>query len=172
VIIWLTGLSASGKTTIGRHLYELWTVEEQNTVIVDGDEIRDILKSSTGNNAYTELGRHYIAERYCDLCVWLDRQGINVICCTISSFEELRERNRKTLSKYFEVYVKVPMETLYARDQKNLYAPALAGEVKNVVGVDMEFSPPRSPDMVVDNSQDLADLRPVALEILNRAREG
>jgi len=169
VIIWLTGLSASGKTTIGRHIYDLWNVEEPSTVIVDGDEIRNILKATTGDNAYTKQGRFYIAERYCDLCAWLDRQDVNVICCTISSFEELRKKNRRTLSKYFEVYIKAPMETLYARDQKNLYAPAIAGKIENVYGVDMAFTPPDAPDMVVDNSQNLTDLTPIARDILKRA---
>jgi adenylylsulfate kinase len=169
LIIWLTGLSSSGKTTLGRHVYDLWRAEEANTVIIDGDEIRNVIKSTT-SDTYSMEGRRTVAGHYCDLCAWLDRQDINVVCCTISSFEDLRARNRETLSKYFEVYIEVPMEVLYRRDSKNLYAPALAGEIKNVVGVDLAFSPPSAPDMVVDNSQDRDDLKPLAADILNRAR--
>ena len=61
------------------------------------------------------------------------------------------------------------MEVAYRRDVKNLYAPALAGKMKNVVGVDLPFTPPSAPDMVVDNSQDRDDLRPIAADILKRA---
>ncbi len=168
MIIWLTGLSASGKTTLGRHICDLWRAEEPNTVIIDGDEIRNILKYNSGD-AYSEESRRIIAGHYCDLCAWLDRQDINAVCCTISSFEDLRARNRETFSKYFEVYIEVPMEVAYRRDVKNLYAPALAGKMKNVVGVDLPFTPPSAPDMVVDNSQDRDDLRPIAADILKRA---
>lgn len=170
MIIWLTGVSASGKTTLGGHIYDLWRVEEPNTVIIDGDEIRTILKSTSGDT-YSEDGRRIVAGHYSDICAWLDRMDINAICCTISSFEDLRARNRETFSKYFEVYIRVPMEVAYRRDVKNLYAPALAGEIKNVVGVDLPFIPPAAADMVVDNSQDQDDLQPIAAGILKRARE-
>ena len=170
MIIWLTGVSASGKTTLGGHICDLWRLEEPNTVIIDGNEIRTILKLNSGD-AYSEEGRRVVAGHYCDLCTWLDHQGINVVCCTISSFETLRARNRESLSKYFEVYVEIPMEVAYRRDAKNLYTPALAGELKNVVGVDLPFTPPSAPDMVVDNSQDRDDLRPIAAGILKRALE-
>ena len=169
MIIWLTGLSASGKTSLGRHVFELWKPRAPNTVVVDGDEIRSILKFHSGDEAYSVHGRHAVAARYCDLCVWLDQQKINVVCCTISSFEDLRHRNRENLSEYFEVYVAVPMDTLYRRDKKNLYAPALRSEIRNVVGVDIPFTPPANPDMVVDNAPDRDDLRPLAAEILEQA---
>ena len=61
------------------------------------------------------------------------------------------------------------METLYRRDNKNLYQRALDGEEHNVVGVDIPFAPPVSPDWVIDNSTDLDDLGPVAAEVLRRA---
>ncbi len=169
MIIWLTGLSASGKTTLGRHVFELWKPAAPNTVVVDGDEIRNILNFHSGDEAYTVHGRHAVAVRYCDLCVWLDRQNINVVCCTISSFEDLRQRNRRDLSRYFEVFVSVPMDALFRRDRKNLYAPALRGEKRNVVGIDIPFTPPGNPDMVVDNAPDRQDLRPLAAEILEHA---
>ena len=170
MVIWLTGLSACGKSTLGRLVYELWKPDAPNTVLVDGDEVRDIVRFNTGEDSYSQSGRRAIAERYCDLCAWLDRQDINVICCTISAFEDLRARNRKTFSRYFEVFITAPLEVLSRRHELDLYARAQRGEVHNVVGVDLAFAPPEMPDMVVDNSSDRDDLRPIADEILARAR--
>ena len=171
MIIWLTGLSASGKTTLGRHIWEIWKPRAPNTVIVDGEDVRDILGHRTGEDDYSLDGRRAVAERICGICAWLDSQDINAICSTISSFEDLRARNRSTLSRYFEVFVSVPLEVAFRRDGKNLYAPALRGERKNVVGMDLEFTPPISPDLVIDNSRDREDLRPLAADALATALE-
>ncbi len=74
-------------------------------------------------------------------------------------------------SKYFEVYINVPMEKLKERETKGLYAKAFHGEIKNVVGVDIPFRPPQSPDYVFDNSKDNVDFRKVALDILKKAKK-
>ena len=169
MIVWITGLSASGKTTIGRALYKMWKDQAVNTVLVDGDEVRAILKNNKGNDPYTLKGRRAVADYIAELCYWLDTQDINVVCCTISSFEELRRHNRERLSKYFEVYLSVSMETVYRRDVKQLYQPALNGERQNVVGVDIPFTPPESPDMLIENSHDLDNLEPLAAQILKKA---
>ncbi len=170
MVIWLTGLAGSGKTTVGRHLYALWKPRAPNTVLVDGDDIRRILGRDEEARDYTLEGRRHVAERIHEICAWLDRQDINVICCTMSFFPDVHERNRKLFSRYFEVYISVPMDILCRRDTKNLYAPAMRGEIRNVVGVNLPFTPPGAPDMVIDNSRDGADLRSFAAEILDKAR--
>ena len=169
MVIWLTGLSSSGKTTLGRLIFDLWKPEAPNTVMVDGNEVRDVLGYGSGTDTFSAAGRKAVAERYCHICRWLDGQDVNVVCCTISSFEDLRERNRRTLSRYFEVFIDVPMETLFRRDTKNLYAPARRGEISDVVGIDIPFTPPASPDLVIDNAPDRSDLRPLATQILGAA---
>ena len=170
MVIWLSGLSGSGKTLIGRRLLELWKVDAPNTVIVDGDDVRDLLAIPRDSNSYTMEGRRRVAERICDICAWLDHQNINVVCCTMSFFDDLRQRNRKNLSAYFEVYIDVPLEVLYRRDDKDLYAPALRGEIENVIGVNLPFTPPAHPDLVIDNSLDGADLDALAVQILDMAK--
>jgi len=122
-------------------------------------------------DAYSMAGRHAVASRYCDVCAWLDNQDINVVCCTISFFEDLRERNRRTFSRYFEVLVSAPMEVLKQRDRNNLYERALKGEIKNVVGVDLPLPPPVNPDMIIDNSNDRRDFDEIAREILKRTKQ-
>lgn len=169
MVIWLIGLSGAGKTTIGQHLYTLWKAREANTVLVDGDEIRRIFRQDSDPQAYTIEGRRANAERIAELCAWLDRQRIHVVCSVLSLFEETRRWNRASYSRYFEVYVQVPFEVLIARDTRNLYGPALRGEIRNVVGVDIPFPPPEAPDMIVDNGPSGIDHRRMAEEILRRA---
>ena len=165
MVIWITGLSASGKTSIGRLVYRLWKTESPDTVFIDGDEIRAFFHFDD----HTEEGRRLNADRISGLCAWLDSQEINVVCCTMSLFNDLLRSNRETLSRYFEVFLDVPMEVLYRRDNKDLYAPALRGEAGNVVGVDLPFEPPADPDLVIDNSPERDDFTPLAADILARA---
>ena len=169
MIIWITGLSGSGKSTIGSLVYEQWKAGTPNTVLVDGDDVRRLFGLDGEAALYTADARRDVADRIVQLCAWLDAQDINVVCCTISLFPEIHERNRELYSRYFEVYIDLPMDTLYRRDNKNLYQRALAGEERNVVGIDIPFAPPVSPDWVIDNSVDLYDLAPVAAEVLRRA---
>lgn len=172
MVIWITGLSGSGKTTIGKEVYAKWKSTASNTVMVDGDEVRRILKFDEGEKAYSIDGRRIVAERIAEMCAWLDSQEINVVCCTMSFFTHLHRLNRERLSAYFEVYLSVPMEVLYQRDYKDLYKPALRGEKKNVIGVDIPFIPPSAPDMVIDNSAEMqgeAELKDIGHRILQEA---
>jgi len=169
MVIWITGLSGAGKTTIGRHVHAMLKDKAPNTVLVDGDEIRRVFGWHQDENYFTLDGRRRVAERIAELCGWLDRQGINVVCCTISLFGFLHERNRKTFSRYFEVFVDVPLETLFRRDVKSLYAGARRGEIRNVIGVDLPFAPPLNPDLVIDNRADGIDAERVAERVLAAA---
>lgn len=169
MVIWLIGLSGAGKTTIGRHLCEMWKKEAPNTVLVDGDEIRALFKADRDPAAYTIEGRRANAERITDLCAWLDHQGINVVCCILSLFPDMRDGNRHRFSRYFEAYIEAPMAVLERRDSKGLYAAARAGKTDNVVGVDIEFVPPAAPDMVIDNGVEGADPKKLAADIFAAA---
>jgi adenylylsulfate kinase len=169
MVIWLVGLSGAGKTTIGRELHALMRARNPGTVFVDGDEVREVFRHNRDADAFRPEGRRRNAERMSALCAWLDAQGLDVVCCCLSLFEETREWNRGHYSRYFEVYVEVPFEALLRREVKNLYGPALRGEITDVVGVDIEWIPPRRPDLVIDNSADGLDPAAVATEILRHA---
>ncbi|MSR77619.1 MAG: adenylyl-sulfate kinase [Candidatus Omnitrophica bacterium] len=171
MVIWLIGLSGAGKTAIGKEMVKLWKKEESNTVLVDGDEMRGIFQLDRGEKDYSIESRKLNADRICQICLWLDKQGINVVCSILSLFESSREWNRENYSSYFEVFISVPMEKLIERDQKNLYKPALESKTKNVVGVDIPFTPPAKPDLVLDNSRDQTDMSVFANEIFEKAKQ-
>lgn len=168
MVIWLIGLSGAGKTTIGREVYRIWKQQAPHTVLVDGDEIRAIF-GHTGEEAYTIEGRRTNAARITAICKWLDSQGINVVCPVLSIFQENRDANRTDFSHYFEVYIQTGMDELIRRDSKGLYAGALDGTRRFVVGVDIPFIPPQNPDMTLKNDYPYLDIHQAALNILRRA---
>ena len=151
MIVWLIGLSGSGKTTVGTLLVEKWKQTEPQTVLVDGDQIRDLFKFDQRAASHTIEGRRINAERMTSICHWLDQQGINVVCSILSIFPDMRAENRKVFANYFEVYLSVPMSVLTARDTKGLYAAAKSGEMDNVVGVDIEFPEPLDANLIVNS---------------------
>lgn len=148
MIIWLIGLSSAGKTTVGRALYEKIKADRNDVLLLDGDHVRQVWGDDLG---HIESDRYENGWRFCRLGQLLDDQGLHAVCCILSLFEEHREWNRENLSSYFEVYLDVPMETLKRRDAKDLYAKAEAGEIENVVGVDIPFEEPQDPDLVLEN---------------------
>lgn len=164
-------MSASGKTTLGKVVYEIWKKKETNTVFLDGDDVRKIFRHENQTQHYTIEERKRNSDRICELCEWLDGQNINVVCSVLSLFEEARDWNRKTYSRYFEVFIDVPMDVLKKREKKGLYEGAISGKIKNVVGVDIPFPTPKNPDFIFDNSKNDADFSETAREILTKAKK-
>ena len=155
MIIWLIGLSGSGKTTIGRALHQRLEPRHPNLVFLDGEEFRHIMDDDLGFSYEDRLKN---ARRLSRLCAFLDTQHVHMICAILSNYPEWQKWNRDNFRQYFEVFVDTSLETLVARDIKNLYGPALAEEKKDVVGVDIPFIPPSNADLVVDNNQPLDDV--------------
>ncbi|WP_337172070.1 adenylyl-sulfate kinase [Gemmatimonas aurantiaca] len=166
MVIWIMGMSGSGKSTLGRAVVDAWRTRGSRVVHVDGDEIRRLLALDAGDAPYTIDGRRLVAERITALCEWLDGQGVDVVCSTMSIFPDLRAGNRTRFSHYLEVYLRAPMEALIRRDSKGLYGSALRGERAYVVGVDIPFPEPESPDLLFDTGGDAFDLEARVQEVL------
>lgn len=147
-VYWITGLSGAGKTTVGRMFYGKLKAESPGTVFLDGDELRRVFGDDLG---YTKEDRRKCAMRYARLCAMLQGQGLNVVCCTISMFEGVREWNRENIPDYTEVYIEAPPDVLKRRNQKGLYHGVEKGTAENVVGMDMEAELPEKPDVVLIN---------------------
>lgn len=147
-VYWITGLSGAGKTTIGSRLYVDIKKEKKNVVFLDGDALREVYQ----DNNYTYESRKKLAFQHGRLCRMLSEQGIDVVICVIAMFDECREWNRKNISNYKEIYLYADMQELIRRDKKSLYSRALKREISNVMGIDISFEEPKTPDIIVDNS--------------------
>ena len=106
MVFWLTGLSGAGKTTIGKLLYQKLKAQKDNVVFLDGDQLRQVFGDDLG---YTPDQRLKSAMRNARLCKLLADQGIDVVCCTISMFDRVRDWNRANIPGYVEVYVKASL---------------------------------------------------------------
>ena len=144
IVYWITGLSGAGKTTVGTALYKKIRESKRNVVILDGDKLREAYGGAFG---YTQEERRKGALCNAKLSHMLAEQGIDVVCCTISMYDSVREWNRANNEKYIEVYLKVTMETLVKRDKKGLYST----HADNLVGVNQSMEEPKFPDVLVNN---------------------
>ncbi len=142
-VYFFTGLSGAGKTTIGGLFHRRLKATKPNVVLLDGDEIRMAFGEDVG---YTHDERLRWAGRIFRVCRLLSSQGIDVVVCSIAMYESVRRWNRENIPNYKEIYIKVSKDTLIQRNQKGLYT---AG--RNVVGIDLPFDEPQSPDLVVPN---------------------
>ena len=163
MIVWIIGLAGSGKTTIGRRVYEILRGRRPAIVFLDGDHFRAIMGEDLG---HTVEDRRRNGWRMARMCAFLDAQGIDVICCILSLFKEQRDWNRVTFSEYFEVFLDVSMGELIRRDQKGLYSAAVAGRISHVAGVDIPFDRPQSSDLIIDNNLIVSDLNPLIERIV------
>jgi adenylylsulfate kinase-like enzyme len=169
MVIWIIGLSGAGKTTIGREVYRQWNEFSPNTILLDGDHLRQVFAHDNQQTDYSVEGRRINASRAQALCRLLDEQGFNVVCCLLSAFESHRQENRKQLSQYFEVFIDVPLQSLISRDDKDLYQSAIEGNRRHVVGIDIPFERPTHPDLVINNSHIPDDIQRYAQQILEAA---
>ena len=147
-VYWITGLSGAGKTTIGKLFYKKLKEKYANTVFLDGDALRNVFGGCFG---YSKEERRKCAMCYSRLCVMLEEQGMNVVCCTVSMFDSVREWNRNNIGSYREIYVKVSMDTLQKRDQKGLYSGNTKEKQTEVAGIHVDVEEPVSPDFVLYN---------------------
>lgn len=163
MVIWIIGMSGSGKTTLGIEIFKNLRKTDDKWIFLDGDMIRAIMGGRVGHTLEERVKNGY---RISKLCKVLDMQGFNVIACVLSISLENQKYNRQIFSDYKEVYIDVELNELIERDNKNLYKRALNGEIKNVVGIDIEFPRPINPEYVLDNNKDNLDFTDQAIKII------
>ena len=157
-VIWITGLSGAGKTTLAKETVVLLQKQGLNPILLDGDPLRKILNPNVQNGSeYNRKERVKIALKYAHICQLLSSQGFTVVIATISMFKEVYLWNQKNIPKYFEVYLKVPLKELRCRDPKNIYKRFYNGDLINVAGLDLVIDEPTESNMILD-----FDLQPTA----------
>lgn len=149
-LVWITGLAGSGKTTIATEVHRKLKTRMGNVVLLDGDAVRDMFGQDLGHDP---KARYENALRITRLCKFLVKQGINVVCSTMSLYVAIHRMNRDITPHYFEVLVDVPIEELIRRDKNRLYSRALQGEIEHVVGIDQAFDRPKNPHLTIDNCE-------------------
>lgn len=150
-VVWITGLSGAGKSTLAREFVARLRTQGQSVVLLDGDELRDVFDAATANSQnHGREGRLALALQYAHLCRVITAQGHTVVIATISLFREVHAWNRANLPRYFEVYLKVPVQELRRRDPKGIYRRFDAGELHNVAGLDLSVDEPDAADWVVE----------------------
>jgi len=150
-VIWLTGLSGSGKSTIANELEYKLNKMNYHTYLLDGDNIRSGLNSDLGFN---ETDRKENIRRISEVAKLFVDAGIITITAFISPFIEDRKRAKEIIGEDFiEVFVDTPLEECIKRDPKGLYKKALKGEIKNFTGIDSPYEKPINPDIYIDTTK-------------------
>ena len=159
MVIWLIGLSKSGKTTIAKKLIKsLKSKKKVNFFHLDGDVMRKIYSDKLG---HTIKDRKINAMRISKLCKLLSDQGVNVVASVLSNFPVWQKWNKKNIKNYKQVFLKTNLKTLLSRDKQKLYKNAINGKIKNVVGVDIKFNRPIKSTIVIDNNKNFKDVSPI-----------
>jgi adenylylsulfate kinase len=141
-VVWITGLSAAGKTTLGEELTKRIRETREPVIFLDGDSLREILGEHSTHSRDDRLRLAFIYSR---LCKSLALQNTNVVISTVALFHEVHRWNRDNLPKFLEVFLDVPMTELRRRDPKRIYERFENGEISNVAGLDLEVDFPREP---------------------------
>jgi adenylylsulfate kinase len=152
-VIWITGLSGSGKTTIADALVAELQKSFQSVIKLDGDVLRDTLRSLVPQtDAYSATTRLDLAKAYSSLCKLLSSQGFIVVIGTISLFSEIHRWNRLNLRNYFEVFLPVDPSLLQTQNPKGIYKDAKRALASSVVGNDLAPEEPLDPDLRLDRN--------------------
>ena len=149
-VLWLTGLSGAGKTTLAGRLVPELRARGLRVEVLDGDEVRTNLSKGLG---FSKEDRDTNVRRIGYVARLLARNGVAAVTAAISPYAEVREEVRRAAyadgTEFVEVYVECPLEVLAERDVKGLYKKALAGEIQGFTGVSDPYEAPPAPDVAV-----------------------
>lgn len=152
-VIWLTGLSGSGKSTIAEFLEKVLASHGYNTFILDGDNTRWGINADLG---FSHYDREENLRRVSEIAKLLLDSGIIVITSFISPYKESRERAKEIIGEdnFKEIYISTSLDDCIRRDTKGLYKKALSGEIKNFTGISDPYEEPENPFLKVDSGTD------------------
>ena len=162
-VLWFTGLSGSGKSTIAKQLEKILFENGFTTAILDGDNVRSGL---TKNLSFSEEDRMENIRRIAEVAKLFAENGIVCLCCFVSPTKNIRALARDIIGdeNFMEIYVNTPIEICEQRDVKGLYKKARAGEVKNFTGIDAPFEAPETPTYSISTEGNVEDAANELLE--------
>ena len=147
-VLWFTGLSGSGKSTIAKGLEEQLYAKGFFSVVLDGDNVRTGINNNLG---FSEDDRKENIRRIAEAAKLFLQNGVIVICCFVSPTNEIRNLAKAIIGAddFEEIFVNTPIEECEKRDVKGLYAKARNGEIKDFTGVNAPFEIPANPDLEI-----------------------
>jgi adenylylsulfate kinase len=152
MVIWLTGLSGSGKTTIAVALEKELHRRGHLTQVLDGDNVRAGINNNLG---FSEVDREENIRRIAEVAKLFMNCGVITICCFVSPSTAMREKAKQIIGaeNFMEVYVSTSLEACEKRDVKGLYAKARKGEIADFTGISSPFEEPPTPDLKLDTEK-------------------
>jgi adenylylsulfate kinase len=144
-VLWFTGLSGSGKSTIAAHVVEELRRGGVAVEYLDGDALREIFPTG-----FTRPERDQHIRRVGYMASRLEHHGVTVVASLVSPYRESRDFARGLCRRFVEIYVATPLEECERRDVKGLYARARRGEITNFTGIDDPYEPPVRPEITID----------------------
>ena len=142
---WITGLSASGKSTMANMLTDYLIKKNKPVIKLDGDILRNILNVKV----FSLDERYQLGLKFSALCKLIVENKINVVIGVIGLFHKLHSWNKKNIPNYCEIFLNIPIDELIDRDPKGIYKKALKGELKDVMGIDLKVEFPLNPDIEI-----------------------
>jgi len=153
-VLWFTGLSGSGKTTISERVDQKLKSQGYKVELLDGDVIRTNLSKGLG---FSKEDRDINIRRIGFVAHLLSRNGVIAIAAAISPYQTIRDEIREMEPDFIEVYVKASLKMCEKRDIKGLYAKARAGELKGFTGIDDPYEEPTNPEIICDTDTETID---------------
>jgi len=167
LVVWMYGMSGSGKSTIANAAEKILHQEGRMTTILDGDNLRTGLNEHLG---FSDDDRRENIRRVSHVAKLFAQQGILTLVSVITPRQELRDLARDVIGDdYYEVFVKASYDLCEKRDVKGLYAKAASGEIKNFTGKDSSFEEPADPDLIIDTEgQEVSESVTTLLEAIQQ----
>lgn len=163
-VIWITGLSGAGKTTLSNAVRDLLKEKGRFVIQLDGDEVRATVNSELG---YTAEDRRTHIVRMQQMARLIAQQGADVIVSALYFDDEIGQWNKDNIDHYLEVYIEASMELLGERDQKNLYSKFHSQKANNIIGLDIPYSAPRTPHIIF-SADERIEPKLMAVHIYNK----
>ena len=152
-VIWFTGLSGAGKTTLAEKLAAYLKAKGEKCELLDGDTVRNIFPQT----GFTKKERDEHVKRMGFLASMLERNGVTVLASFISPYRESRDFVRKMCRNFVEVYVSTSLEVCEKRDVKGLYKKARSGEIKSFTGIDDPYEAPLHPEITINTAEETVE---------------
>ena len=163
MVIWIIGLSGSGKTFSANYIKKKVQMKyKTKTIHIDGDQFRKLTNNDLG---YDLNSRKINSLRIQNFCKYLENQGYIVICSILSIFLDHRKRNKKIFDKYKEIYIRCDLEQIIKRDKRKIYK-----KKTDVVGKHLKYIEPKTYDYLIDNNSSKKELHKKLNDLVNKLK--